>query len=48
MTYFVEILRGAILRGADLVDLRPHVAGLSACGAIVLTLSIIRFRKRLD
>lgn len=48
VTYFVEILRGVILRGADLLDLWPHVAGLAACGAIVLTLSITRFRKQLD
>lgn len=48
VTYFVEILRGVILRGADLADLWPHVAGLATCGAIVLTLSITRFRKQLD
>lgn len=48
VTYFVEILRGVILRGADLIDLWPHAASLAACGVIVLTLSIARFRKQLD
>jgi len=48
VTYFVEILRGVILRGADLKDLWPHVVALGACGVIVLTLSITRFRKQLD
>jgi len=48
VTYFVEILRGVILRGADLSDLAPHVACLALCGVIVLTLSITRFRKQLD
>lgn len=48
VTYFVEILRGVILRGADFIDLWPYVAGLGACGAAILTLSITRFRKQLD
>lgn len=48
VTYFVEILRGVILRGADLKDLWPHAASLAACGVIVMTLSIVRFRKQLD
>jgi ABC transporter DrrB family efflux protein len=47
VTYFIEILRGIVLRGADLRDLAPWVAGLIACGLVVLTLSITRFRKQL-
>jgi ABC-type multidrug transport system permease subunit len=46
-TYFIEILRGVILRGAFLADLGPPVAGLSACCLIVLYASILRFQKRL-
>ena len=46
-TYFLEILRGVILRGADLLDLLPHVAGLLACTAAVLGIAIARFRKQL-
>ena len=47
VTYFLEILRGVVLRGADLCDLLPHVAGLAACTAAVLGLAIGRFRKQL-
>ncbi len=47
-TYFIEILRGIVLRGADLVDLGPSVVGLSVCCAAILGLSVARFRKQLD
>ena len=46
-TYFLEILRGVILRGADLVDLLPHIAGLAACTVAVLGVAVARFRKQL-
>lgn len=48
VTYFIEILRGIILRSAGLADLIPHVAGLVICCAAALTLSVARFRKQLD
>lgn len=48
VTYFIEVLRGIILRGADAADLLPHVAGLFACCVAVLTLAMTRFRKQLD
>ncbi|MBI1374297.1 MAG: ATP-binding cassette domain-containing protein [Phycisphaera sp.] len=47
VTYFLEMLRGVVLRGADLIDLMPHVIGLTACCVVVLGLSIGRFRKQL-
>ena len=47
VTYFIEILRGIVLRGADALDLWPHVVGLIACGVIILGLSVARFRKQL-
>ncbi len=46
-TYFIEILRGVVLRGADLRDLLPWVAGLTICCCVILMLSITRFRKQL-
>jgi ABC-type multidrug transport system permease subunit len=46
-TYFIEILRGIVLRGADILDLMPQVVGLTVCGIIILGLSITRFRKTL-
>jgi ABC transporter DrrB family efflux protein len=48
VTYFIEILRGVILRGAGLVELVPHITGLAVCCAAVLTLGLLRFRKQLD
>ncbi|MGE0482222.1 MAG: ABC transporter permease [Phycisphaerae bacterium] len=48
VTYFLEILRGIILRAADLRDLMPHIAGLAACGVAILGFSLARFRKQLD
>ncbi|MEX2288527.1 MAG: ABC transporter permease [Planctomycetaceae bacterium] len=47
VTYFVEILRGVVLRGADLIDLLPNVAALAACCVAILLLSISRFQKHL-
>jgi ABC transporter DrrB family efflux protein len=47
-TYFIEILRGIVLRGATLVDLIPMVVGLTICCVVVLTVSIRRFRKQLE
>ena len=46
-TYFIEILRGIVLRGADLADLGPSVLGLSICCVTILGLSVARFRKQL-
>lgn len=46
-TYFLEILRGIILRGADFYDLIPQVVGLSICCVVILALSLARFRKQL-
>ena len=45
-TYFIEILRGIILRGADLWDLMPHVIGLTLCTTVIAGLSVARFRKQ--
>ena len=48
VTYFLEIMRGLVLRSADLLDLMPHVLGLCACCVVILTLSLTRFHKQLD
>ena len=47
-TYFIEILRGIILRGADLIDLREWIAGLIVCSVVILAISTWRFQKSLD
>lgn len=48
VTYFVEIVRGVVLRGADLIDLISYTFGLAVCCMVILTLSLVRFRKQLD
>jgi ABC transporter DrrB family efflux protein len=48
VTYFVEILRGIVLRGADAADLAPEILGLGACAAILISVSVLRFKKQLD
>ena len=48
VTYFVEILRGIVLRGAELRALLPDVFGLISCLVVVLSLSLTRFKKQLD
>ncbi len=47
-TYFLEILRGIVLRGADVVDLLPQTIGLTICCLVIITTSILRFQKRLQ
>ncbi len=44
--YFVEITRAVFLKGSGLYELRIHLLALLAIGLFVMTLSVIRFRKR--
>ena len=48
VTYFVEILRGVVLRGADTLALGGPITGLSACAVGLIVVSLLRFRKQLD
>ena len=48
LTHFNEIVRGIVLRGAALTDMRPELLKLLAFLAVMLTLAMKRFRKRLD
>lgn len=47
-TYFIETLRGIVLRGAGILDLTAPIFGLTVCTFAVLTLAITRFRKQLS
>jgi ABC-2 type transport system permease protein len=47
LRYFFEIIRGIFLRSAGLAELWPQVLALFIFGAGVLTLSSLRFRKKL-
>jgi ABC-2 type transport system permease protein len=48
LTYFLEILRGIILKGVGVEVLWPQVAALTLFGLAVFGLSASRFRKTLD
>jgi ABC-2 type transport system permease protein len=48
LTHFLRIIRGVMLRGADLFALWPDVLALVAFTVVMMTLAILRFRKRLD
>jgi ABC-2 type transport system permease protein len=48
LTYFLQILRGVILKGVGVEVLWPQVLALAAFGLAVFSLSANRFRKTLD
>jgi ABC-2 type transport system permease protein len=48
LTYFLQILRGIILKGVGLEVLWPQVLALAAFGLIVFGLSANRFHKTMD
>jgi len=48
LTHFVRLIRGVVLRGANLLELWPDVLALLAFTTVMMTLAIMRFRKRLD
>lgn len=48
VTYFLQILRGIILRAADLRALMPSVIGLISVSVAIFGIAALRFRKQLD
>ena len=48
LTHFNVIVRGIMLRGADLPEVWPQVLKLLVFLAVMLTVSVARFKKRLD
>ena len=48
LTHFLRIIRGVMLRGANLPSLWPDVLALVAFTIVMMTAAILRFRKRLD
>ena len=46
LTYFLKIVRGIVLKGLDIWDLIPQITALLVFGAIVVSLSIHKFQKR--
>jgi ABC-2 type transport system permease protein len=48
MTHFIRLIRGIMVRGADLVDLPNDMLALAAIAVVLLVLSTRRISKRLD
>lgn len=48
LTYFLRILRGIVLKGVGLAYLWQDVLLLTVFGIAILTLSVVRMKKRLD
>jgi ABC-2 type transport system permease protein len=48
LTYYLRIVRGIVLKGIGLAYLWDDLLALAAFGAVIFTLSILRFRKQLD
>ncbi|TDV30152.1 ABC transporter permease [Stenotrophomonas sp. CC22-02] len=48
LTHFLRLVRGIMLRGASLWELWPEALALLAFIVVMMTLAILRFRKRLD
>lgn len=47
LRYYIQVLRGSLLRGAGWAEMWPQFVALSAMGAAVLAVSARRFRKTL-
>jgi len=48
LTHFLRLIRGVMLRGASLGELWIDVAALAAFTTVMMSVSILRFHKRLD
>ncbi len=48
LTHFIRLIRGIMLRDASLLDLWPDAAALGAFTLVMMTIAVLRFRKRLD
>jgi len=47
LTYFVQIIRGIMLKGLGFIDLWPQILPLAFMAVVVVGISIVKFRKRL-
>jgi ABC-2 type transport system permease protein len=47
-TYYIELLRAIILRGADVRDFAKHLGTLAFMGGFLFVLCSLRFRKRIS
>jgi ABC-2 type transport system permease protein len=48
LRYFLEIVRGVFLKGSSLSELWTQALALLLFGVAILTMSVLRFRKKLE
>lgn len=48
LTHFMRLIRGLMLRGAELADLLPSMLALVAFTVVMMTVATLKFSKRLD
>jgi ABC-2 type transport system permease protein len=48
LRYYMEIVRGVFLKGSGFDVLWPQVAALAVFGAMIMSMSVVRFKKRVD
>ena len=48
LRYFMTIIRGIILKGIGIADLWIQLAAMFGLGVLILSLSVMRFQKRID
>jgi len=48
LRYFIQIVRGIFLKGTGIDILWPQMLALLLYGVLIMTLSVLRFHKRLD
>lgn len=46
--YFVEVVRGIFLKGSGVTVLWPQLAAMGVYGVAILTMSVLRFHKKLE
>jgi ABC-2 type transport system permease protein len=48
LRYYLVIVRGLFLKGVGIAELWPEAAALLVFGIVILTLSVLRFKKKLS
>jgi ABC-2 type transport system permease protein len=48
LRYYMEIVRGVFLKGSGFDVLWPQVTALAVFGLVIMSMSVLRFKKRLD
>lgn len=47
-THYLRIVRKVMLKGADMSDIAPDLRAIAIIGAVIVTISLLRYRQTLD